>query len=204
MSQDNSLLVILLVKWLILTINQHEHQPDPLSSRQLETADMWLPHGSERQRKRCDWKRTYDETHYSRPLQDQAPLTAGIRFRGERKMESSLQHLSEAPSVHRGHVLPILWEVLAPGGNPVPVIGMNRSVHPVNLGEASGLHLKAFFFADLWWGFVLRGFVPCALRDLPPLHIPSPYELKRVQKSIPLALTPSFFIQRSAFHHIKL
>lgn len=53
----------------------------------------------------------------------QAPLTAGIHFRGERKMESSLQHLS----VHRGPVRPILWEV--------PVIGMNRSVHPVNLGK---------------------------------------------------------------------
>lgn len=45
----------------------------------------------------------------------QAPLTAGIRFRGERKMESSLQHLSEAPSGHRGHILPKFWHL---GGIP--------------------------------------------------------------------------------------
>lgn len=65
----------------------------------------------------------------------QAPLTAGIRLRGERKMESSRQHLSEAPSVHRGPVRADSVGRFGTWGNPAPVIGMNRSVHPVNLGK---------------------------------------------------------------------
>lgn len=119
-----------------------EPQLGPLRSRQQETADMRVPHGSGRECKRCDWKRTYGRDALQPPLQEpaslQAPLTAGIRFTDERKMESSpqLQHLSETPFVHRRHVWGLVGS-LGTWGDPLAVIRMNRSVHSVNPGKHS-------------------------------------------------------------------
>lgn len=63
----------------------------------------------------------------------------------------------------------------------VPVIRMNRSVHPVNLGK----QLNLFCFPDPW-RFALREAFSPAPRNLAPLQLPSPHELKRVHKNIPL------------------
>lgn len=155
---------------------------------------MRVPRGSGRERKRCDWKRTYGRDALQPPLQEpasvQAPLTAGIRFRDERKMESSpqLQHRSETPSVRRRHVWGFVGS-LSTWGDPLAVIRMNRSVHRVwSAAQVRGPHLKVFCFTDLWRGFVLRQDLSS---NLPPLPVPSLYE-KHTIIIHPIILHPAF------------
>lgn len=153
---------------------------------------MWLPHGSGCKSKRCDWKRAcgWGAPHNASPNGPVFRLhSQQVQYLPQRWKEDGVVTISfyqrRPPSTgdRRGGVwgIFVLKVKLWYQGDGVPVIRMNRSVHPVNLGK----QLNLFCFADPW-RFALREGLSPAPRNLPPLQLPSPQELKHVHKNIPL------------------
>lgn len=192
MSQDNNLLEVLLVKQFILTIN---HMSLKWVHSAWETAEMWLPHG---RAKGVTEKEHVDEVHHSHasPNRPVFRLHSLQVFASEMKGRWSRhhQHLSETPSFHERWERRHLGNLCAKGNfwhlrDAVPVIRMDRSVYPVNLGKHGPGSCSSVKLVLLSWSMKVcgeRGFVSCAPSNLPPLHFPSLYELKRVHKNIPL------------------
>lgn len=205
MAQNNNLLV----KWFILSKNHVslDWVHSAAGSRKLLICESHMEVGVSA--KGVTEKEHMDETHYSRPSRNRRVfrLHSLQAFASEMKGRWSHRRSLSIYQRHRlsaGDMFGDSWEVLAPEGIPSlssEWIDLSTVWTRGSAAQVRGPRLKVFCFADLWRGFVLRQDLSS---NLPPLPVPSLYEHNHVQKSPPLLFTPSFFIQPSSVHHIKL